>query len=150
MHSSWKELLEKLGITGTDWSLIGAVCLWRNLYNAYNTDRRGTASIPVELTSDELNAMWCACGYVPRSLLKKYEIKCRAVYSQFVQCLGDMAVEGEGDDVLTQGSGSIKSTRVVYSLSTTTRLLYLLKYVCCVTKACHMRWFRQRYLRNQC
>ena len=33
----------------------------------------GTASTPVELTSDELNAMRYACGYVPCSLLKKYE-----------------------------------------------------------------------------
>ena len=38
-----------------------------------------------------------------------------------------MAVEGEGDDVLTQGSGLIKLIGVVYFLSMTTYLLYLLK-----------------------
>ena len=42
-----------------------------------------------------------ACGYVPHALLKKYEMKCGEMYSEYVQCLGDMAIEGEGDDVLT-------------------------------------------------
>ncbi len=37
-----------------------------------------------------------------RSLLKKYEKKKRSEkYSQFIDCLGELAVEGEGDDVLT-------------------------------------------------
>ena len=42
-----------------------------------------------------------ACGYVPHALLKKYETKCGDRCSDYVQCLGDMAIEGEGDDVLT-------------------------------------------------
>lgn len=33
--------------------------------------------------------------------LKKYETRCGDKYSEYVQCLGDMAIEGEGDDVLT-------------------------------------------------
>ena len=135
MHASWKELLENLGITGTEvdplleQSVYDEICtmLVSEYFTSQTTRSTGTASTPVELTNDELNAMQYTCGYDPRSLLKKYETKCGEVSLQFVQCLGDMAVEGEGDDVLTQGSGSIKSTGVVYSLSTTTHLLYLLK-----------------------
>ena len=38
-----------------------------------------------------------ACGYIPYKLLKKYENKTREIYSQYLQCLVDMAVEGEVD-----------------------------------------------------
>ena len=60
-----------------------------------------SVATPVELhvTSDELNAMRYACGYVPCSLLKKYETKGGDIYSQYVQCLGHMAVEGEGYNI---------------------------------------------------
>ena len=112
MHSSWKELLENLGITGTEVDPLLEQSVYDELFTmlvseyfssqtAHSSDPTSTASTPVELSSDELNAMRYACGYVPRSLLKKYETKCGEVYSQFVQCLGEMAVEGEGDDVLT-------------------------------------------------
>lgn len=42
-------------------------------------------------------------GYIARSLLKKYEkmVKKNEVHSQFIDYLGEMSVEGEGDDVLT-------------------------------------------------
>ena len=52
----------------------------------------------MELTTDEMRY---ACGYVPHKLLKRYEARSGAVYSQYVQCLGDMAVEGEGDEFAT-------------------------------------------------
>ena len=52
-------------------------------------------------TEDELNAMRYACGYTPRVLLKKYETRNGNVYSQYVHCLGNMAVEREGDDLLS-------------------------------------------------
>ena len=66
----------------------------------HSTNPSSKVTTLVERTSDELNAMRYACSYVPCSLLKKYETKSGNVYSQFVQCLGDMAVE-EGDDLLT-------------------------------------------------
>jgi hypothetical protein len=39
-------------------------------------------------------------NYVARTLLKRYEVKKGDVYSQYVICLGEMAVLGEGDDLL--------------------------------------------------
>ena len=50
---------------------------------------------PSELTKDELNSMQYACGYVPHQLLKKYEKRNGTKYSQFVECLGNMAVVSE-------------------------------------------------------
>ena len=38
-------------------------------------------------------------------LLKKYEMKCEDRRSDYVQCLGDMAIEGEGGDVCWQHHG---------------------------------------------
>ena len=55
----------------------------------------------VELTGDEMNVIRYVGGYVARSLLKKYEKQKGKVCSQFIDCLGEMAVEGDGDDVLT-------------------------------------------------
>ena len=68
MHSSWKELLEKLGITGTEadplleQSVYDEICMMLVLdyftsQTAHNTDPTRTASTLVELTSNELNAM---------------------------------------------------------------------------------------------
>lgn len=52
------------------------------------------------LTANELNVVRYVGGYVARSVLKKYERMRSEVASQFVECLGAMAVEGEGGDVL--------------------------------------------------
>lgn len=59
----------------------------------------------IQISTDELNAMRYACGYVPHTLLKRYKNIPGQVYSQYVQCLGDMAVEGEDDLIHTQGNG---------------------------------------------
>ena len=52
-------------------------------------------------TTDELNAMQYACGYVPRALLRKYEKRSGGKFEQFVECLGEMAVDSEDSDFLT-------------------------------------------------
>ena len=111
LHSEWKKLLDSLNGNGAD--LANDTLLQQSIYNevycmlvseyfslhtAYNKE---DIAEPTVLTEDELNAMRYACGYVPRALLKKYEVKCGDKYSDFVQCLGDMAIEGEGSDVLT-------------------------------------------------
>ena len=112
MRSAWKELLKSLGITGTEVDPLLEQSVYDKIFTMlvseyfrsqtdHSTNPASKVSTPVELTSDKLNAMRYACGYVPRSLLKKYETKCGNVYSQFVQCLGDMAVKGEGDNLLT-------------------------------------------------
>ena len=53
------------------------------------------------LTADEMNVIRYVGGYVARSLLKRYEKQKVKVHvsSQFIDCLGEMTVEG--DDVLT-------------------------------------------------
>ena len=56
----------------------------------------------VELSEDELNALRYACGYVPYSLLRRYEKLSSDKYTKFVECLGQMAVQCEvsDDDIL--------------------------------------------------
>ena len=58
--------------------------------------------IHITLSSDELNALRYACGYVAHSLLKKYERRKNKEDKliQFISCLGEMAVSGEGESVL--------------------------------------------------
>ncbi|SMN01852.1 hypothetical protein SPONN_125 [uncultured Candidatus Thioglobus sp.] len=55
----------------------------------------------VQLSSNELNAMRYACGYVPHSLLKKFEKQKGSKARQFVNCLGSMAVAGEESDLIS-------------------------------------------------
>ena len=52
-----------------------------------------------KFTSDELNVMRYACGFVPHKLLLRYEKRPGDKYKNFVACLGDMAVVGENDDL---------------------------------------------------
>ena len=57
-----------------------------------------------------------ACGYIPHVLLERYEVRDGNVVSQYVECLGNMAVEG--DELMTylhtQESGSHRLTGVAY------------------------------------
>ena len=52
------------------------------------------------LKDDELNVLRYVCGFVIRKVLERYEKKSadNVVYSQYVECLGELAVEEEGDD----------------------------------------------------
>lgn len=101
----WSELLRKLKITDSENDSLLEQSVYSEIFSMimceyFSSQSAGEPSPLPELSSDELNAMRYACGYVPRSLLKKYESKSGEVYSQYVQCLGDMAVEGEGSDLL--------------------------------------------------
>lgn len=110
LHSEWKKLVD--GISGST-DLAGDALLQQSIYNevhsmlvseyfdlhtARNTEPMAVSTV---LTEDELNAVRYSCGYIPHALLKKYETRCEDMYSEYVQCLGDIAIEGEGDDVLT-------------------------------------------------
>lgn len=53
-----------------------------------------------ELTTDELNALQYAAGYVPHALLKKYEKRNGKKFEEFIECLGDMAIAGEETDFM--------------------------------------------------
>ena len=107
----WRDLLCKLDMNIDDplleqsiYQEVFEMCLLQ-----YFADVRSnaTSSMPnpeaaaVVLTSDELNVMRYVCGYVARSLLKKYEQKPGEIFSQYVTCLSEIAVEGEGEDILS-------------------------------------------------
>lgn len=105
LHKLWEELLQQLKVIDDDPLLKQSVYtdLFALLVKNYFGSQATTSAAPsptTELTSDEANALRYACGYVARSILRKYETRNGDVYSQYVQCLGDMAVEGEGSDVL--------------------------------------------------
>ena len=53
-----------------------------------------------EMTTDELNALQYAAGYIPHALLKKYEKRTGQKYEEFIECLGYMAVQSEYTDFL--------------------------------------------------
>jgi len=113
LHREWKMLLDNLNENGAD--LANDALLQQSIFNEiysllvgeyfsfklHTVNSNEDKAVPPVFTEDEMNAMRYACGYVPHALLKKYEKKCGEKYSNFVQCLGDMAIEGEGSDVLT-------------------------------------------------
>ena len=53
----------------------------------------------LSLAKDELNVLQYVGGYVPHALLKKYDKLKGTKYEQFIECLGDMAVESEHTDI---------------------------------------------------
>ena len=48
-----------------------------------------------------MNALGYAAGFVPYSLLKRFEKRKGEKYSQIVICLGEMAIMGDGSDILS-------------------------------------------------
>ncbi len=109
MKLSWKKLLVALGVSNAEEvdpllekSVFREVFveLVTEYFCATTMNKAVQTTESTELSSDELNAMRYACGYVPRSLLKKYERLSSDTYSEYIQCLSDMSVEGEGGDLL--------------------------------------------------
>ena len=100
----WKELLQTLNTEVQDPLLYQSLLselfevLLKEHFQESNSRQQGE-QVSIELTTDELNVLRYACGYVARVILKKYEKKSGEVASQYIQCLGDMAVEGEGEDL---------------------------------------------------
>ena len=68
--------------------------------NHYKVDSTDCQEVCVQLTADETNVIRYVGGYVALKLLQKYEKKAGNVASWYVHCLGEMPVEGEGEDVL--------------------------------------------------
>ena len=98
----WKEIACKLDIDISDPLLEQSlyqelfemcVCEYFTSNCASNTSTQSTEEL---LTDDELNVMRYVCGYVIRTLVKRYEKKSGDVYTQYVECLGEFAVE-EGE-----------------------------------------------------
>ena len=77
--------------------------VFQMLLKEYFTSSSGSTSgfNNVELTIDELNTMRYACGFVPHSLLKKYEAGRIKRSQQCIECLGNMAVAGESENYET-------------------------------------------------
>ena len=64
-----------------------------------------TVSDPVsceypEITVDEENILRYAAGYVPYKLLKKYKYQSSLIAQSYVECLGNMAVNGEDSSLM--------------------------------------------------
>ncbi len=104
----WQEMITNLGIDGIEDPL-----LEQSLYNEVHQRivkdyfKEGaeftgpvTKAKIENISSDELNILRYACGYAACKLLKRYEKKPGEITQQYVNCPGEMAVEGEGDDVL--------------------------------------------------
>lgn len=103
----WKQMITKLGVNIDDALLeqslyqeIFEMCLKEYFTIASQSSSVGSAH-DVILTADELNILRYVSGYVARQLLRRYEKKSGEVYRQYVTCLGEMAVAGEGDDILS-------------------------------------------------
>ena len=104
LHSAWISFLQNINVEEPEDPLLEQ-SVYSELYSMLITEyftsqashQTGTSVGQIQITTHELNAMCYACGYVPRTLLKRYENKTGPVFSQYVQCLSDMAVEGEDD-----------------------------------------------------
>ncbi len=131
MHSLWKELLKKVNIVEIEVDPLLEQSVFTEVFTTLVSEHfsafavQDTDFTEQELTSDELNAMRYACGYVPHKLLKKYE---KRSGEKCLKCLGNMAVIGEGDE----SDDLLLYTRkwlieVAYSLSTIPPSHFLLK-----------------------
>ena len=58
-----------------------------------------------EITEDEKNIIMYACGYVPVTLIHRYEKRKGEKYTSFVQCLLHMAIGTYEDTLDMQGGG---------------------------------------------
>lgn len=101
----WQDLFSKLGISG-DMDLLFIQSVNQELFQLMVVDymedkekRKASREQQVTLSTDELNAMQYACGYVPHKLLKRYESRRGVNVRRFVDCLGNnMAVVCEDSD----------------------------------------------------
>ena len=112
LASLWTELLTNLGLSASvDDDPFLEQSLYTEIHQAVvkeyfehthitGNDGSVTKKSIDSILTDELNILRYACGYVARNLLKRYEKQSGEVAQQYVTCLGEMAVEGEGDDVL--------------------------------------------------
>ena len=103
--SKWSELLVALKIEVFDPICMQAV--YEQLFEGLlkdefcNNCETRDENKPICLAGDELNALRYAAGFVPHSLLKRFEKRTGEKFSQFTTCLGEMAVVGEGSDILS-------------------------------------------------
>ena len=106
--SMWKSMTDTLGVEIDDplleqsfYQEVVELCMKEYFANDARGKESDAEAYCIILTPDELNVIRYVGGYVARQLLHVYEKKIGEVYRQYCDCLGEMAVEGEGDDVLT-------------------------------------------------
>ena len=102
----WKEMTTKLGVVIDDPLL--EQCLYQELFEVclkehfiVTESSSPKCDSEIILPADELNVMRYVCGFVARHLLQVYEKRSGIVYDQYTTCLSEMAVDGEGSDVLS-------------------------------------------------
>ena len=106
--SLWNDLLSKLCISVDDplleqsvYQEIFEIVIKEYFEGATSSSCRSLPKCTIDnISTDELNVIRYACGYVAHKLLKRYEKKSGDVVQQYIICLGEMAVEGEGNDFL--------------------------------------------------
>ena len=104
--------------------------LLRNHFAQFETPVSQRASTELCMKKDELNVLQYACGYVPHTLLKKYEKKKGEKYDRFVECLGNMAVrsENEHDDLFSYTKECINKVDRGGLFPINEKKLYILSY----------------------
>ena len=98
----WNEFLSAVHIEANDQLLQQSVN--QRLFEMLLPEQFASQSSPVlsrsySLTKDKLNVLQYVGGYVPHALLKRFEKLKGIQYEQFIECLGEMAVESEHTDV---------------------------------------------------
>lgn len=106
--SAWSDFIKSLGAGVNPDNKLSQQAVFDEMYKSCVQDfltncvgeKDRSPYRPVTLTPDELNVVRYIGGYVARSILRKYEKLNTPVALQFVCCLDEIAVEGEGSDVL--------------------------------------------------
>ena len=92
----WKELFKKLDVSGMDRLFIQSITqeLFEIKLKAnFHYEQENLSEVLNEtISEDEKNVMMYACGYVPVSLIRRYEKFKGSKYATFVQCLQEMAI----------------------------------------------------------
>ena len=108
LNSKWNELLVSLKIEVFDIIVMQSVyeelftrLIKEELSKGHSACNTSEEVISVRLSQDEVNALRYAAGFVPHSLLKRFEKRKGEKYSQFTTCLGEMAVISEESDILS-------------------------------------------------
>ena len=104
MHLLWNKFLSFIKIDSNDPLLEQSVN--QKLFEMILGVEFSSVGPPVTTTKkssigkDELNALRYAGGFVPHSLLKRYEKKSGPKFEEYVEFLGSMAVESDHRDFL--------------------------------------------------
>ena len=106
-YNDWEQLCKALDLQVDDSFLqqsvnqeVFEILLMEHFTHQSSSHGEHDAAEGPPLSKDELNGMRYAGGYVPHSLLKRFEKRKGKKYDQFIECLGDMTVESEHSDFL--------------------------------------------------